>query len=102
MTSPDSPITEFMTHDHVELDDLLTQAANGNAESYRIFRERLLRHIRMEERILLPMAESKRGEALPQAARLRADHGALAALMMLPPHPGTVHAVRTILKGHNP
>jgi hypothetical protein len=57
----------------------------------------------IEERLLLPMAERKRGgESLPLAARLRVDHGALAALMTLPPTHGTFRAVNAVLKAHNP
>ena len=49
------------------------------------------------------MAERKRGsEPLPLAARLRLDHGALAALMTLPPTHGTFQAVSAVLKAHNP
>ena len=71
-------------------------------EAYQRFRERLLRHIRIEERILLPMAERKRGAALSLAARLRLDHGALAALLMLPPVDPAFRAIRAVLDAHNP
>src|SRR6516162_5453828 len=80
------PIGEFMVSEHALLDTLLAQAVRGSVEAYQGFRQRLLRHIRIEERLLLPTAEQKRsGEPLPLAARLRLDHGVLAALMMLPP-----------------
>jgi hypothetical protein len=37
----------------------------------------------MEEKVLLPFAQKKRGgEPLPIAAKLRLDHGALAALLV--------------------
>jgi len=65
----------------------------------------------MEERILLPAAQRLRGgERLPIAARLRLDHGALAALLVpsatpvpevaMAPHndgPGIVEATRRAL-----
>ncbi len=96
----------FMAAEHAHLDELLRNAAGeGRAidrEAYQRFRERLLRHIRIEERILLPMAERKRGEALPLAARLRLDHGALAALLMLPPVDHAFRAIRAVLDAHNP
>jgi hypothetical protein len=92
-----------MVFEHASLDALLAKAARGSVEAYREFRQRLLRHIRIEERLLLPMAEQKRGgEPLPLAPRLRLDHGALAALMMLPPNRGTFRAVSAVLKVHNP
>jgi hemerythrin HHE cation binding domain-containing protein len=97
----------FMKSEHERLDQLLAQAAErGGAVdggAYEGFRERLLRHIRIEERILLPMAQHKRGgEPLAIAPRLRLDHGALAALLMLPPVDYTFHAIRAVLDAHNP
>jgi hypothetical protein len=48
------------------------------------------------------MAERKQGAALPLAARLRLDHGALAALLMLPPVGHAFRAIRAVLDAHNP
>jgi hypothetical protein len=49
------------------------------------------------------MAQRKRnGAALPSAARLRLDHGVLAALLMLAPNNRTFRAIRTVLDEHNP
>jgi hypothetical protein len=97
------PIAELMASEHASLDRLLAEAVRGSVEAYREFRQRLLRHIRIEERLLLPMAERKRGsEPLTLAARLRLDHGALAALMMVPPTSGTFRTVSAVLKAHNP
>ena len=59
-------IGEFMTSEHASLDALLLEAARGSVEASREFRQQLLRHIKIEERLLLPMAEQKRGgEPLP-------------------------------------
>lgn len=100
-------LAEFMIAEHVRLDQLLDQAARPDGAidrgAYERFRNGLLRHIRIEEKILLPVAEQKRGgEALPIAAQLRLDHGALAALMMLPPVAHTFRAIRAVLDAHNP
>jgi hypothetical protein len=96
----------LMATEHAELDELLAKAAGkGGAvdpEAYQHFRERLLKHIRIEERILIPMAERKRGEAISIAGRLRLDHGALAALLMLPPADRAFRAIRAVLAAHNP
>src|SRR5690242_21704233 len=97
----------FMEAEHRLLDQLLTHAAGrgstADQAAYETFRERLLRHIRIEERILLPMAQHKRrGEPLAIAPRLRLDHGALAAVLMLPPTAQTLHALRAVLEAHNP
>src|SRR5678810_41241 len=54
--------------------------------AYTQFRAGLLRHIGMEEKILLPAAQRQRGgEPLPIASKLRLDHGAIASLLMPPP-----------------
>jgi len=92
--------------EHAQLDQLLAKAAGEGAaidpEAYQRFREQLLRHIRIEERILLQMAQRKRGEGLSVAGRLRLDHSALAALLMLPPADHAFRAIRAVLDAHNP
>ena len=98
---------EFMGAEHARVDELLSKAARGRGairtQTYQRLRELLLRHIRIEERILLPMAMRKRGDQpLPIAARLRLDHGALAALLMLPPVDYVFRAIRAVLDAHNP
>jgi Hemerythrin HHE cation binding domain len=100
-------IFRSMRAEHVKLDDLLSQASDhygaiGQA-AYQRFREGLLRHIKIEEKILIPMCARRRGgDSLPIASRLRLDHGALAALMMLPPAAPTYRAIRALLRAHNP
>lgn len=105
--SPQGALRELLLAQHGQLDELLMRAAGARDQlrndTYNRFREALLSHIRVEEKILLPMAQRKRdGVPLPLAARLRLDHGALAALLMLPPTPQTFHALRTILDVHDP
>jgi hypothetical protein len=56
----------------------------------------------MEEKILLPAAQRARGgKPLAAAARLRLDHGALAALLVPSPTAAIGNAIRTILERHN-
>lgn len=100
-------IYRFLTEDHARLDALLQRAvANPTAidlSAYAEFRAGLLKHIGMEEKILLPAAQRIRGgDPLPVAAKLRLDHGALAALLVPTPTPAIVAAIRTILEAHNP
>lgn len=99
-------IYAFMAAEHAQLDELLGKAGGESgairSEAYQRFREWLLRHIRIEEKILLPMAERKRGAPLSLAPRLRLDHGALAALLMLPPVDHAFRAIRAVLDAHNP
>jgi hypothetical protein len=101
------PIETFLTADHARLDALLRSAerADGSvdAEVYADFRQGLLRHIAMEEKILLPYARSKRGgEPVPMAATLRRDHGEIAALLVPSPTPALCAQLRAVLARHNP
>jgi len=94
-------ISRFLADDHARLDALLARAAHDAA--YAEFRKGLLRHIGMEEKVLLPAAQRARGgEPLPAAARLRLDHGALAALLVPTPTPAILRAIHGILALHNP
>ncbi|MBM2805069.1 MAG: uncharacterized protein HW419_2962 [Deltaproteobacteria bacterium] len=100
-------IFRFLADDHARLDALLQRAgANPTAidlSAYGEFRAGLLKHIGMEEKILLPAAQKRRGgEPLAVAAKLRLDHGALAALLVPTPTQAIVAAIRTILAAHNP
>jgi hypothetical protein len=71
--------------------------------AYEQFRAGLLRHIGMEEKVLLPDARRRRnGEPLPIAKQLRADHAALASLLVPTPTHEIVAAIRDVLEDHNP
>lgn len=100
------PLHRLLADDHVRLEGLLRQAAADperiGAPAYAMFRAGLLKHIAMEEKILIPAAHRARGgEPLPIAAKLRLDHGALAALLVPPPTPRIIAALRAILGDHN-
>jgi hypothetical protein len=100
------PIEQFMTEDHVSIDRLLacSEQSDGSidAEHYEQFRGGLLRHIAMEEKVLLPYARSRRGgEPLAMAAALRADHGGIAKLLTSRPSPALLSEVRALLGRHN-
>jgi hypothetical protein len=97
-------ISRYLEEDHARIDGALQRATGSRDEiepkAYAEFREALLRHIGMEEKILLPAARAARG-GKPQAERLHLDHGALAALLVPTPTTAIVEAIRTILRGHN-
>lgn len=100
-------IHQYLAEDHRRLEELLRRTTETNGlidpQAYWEFRGGLLRHIAMEEKILLPAAQAARGGGpLPAAAKLRLDHGALAALLVLTPSPSIVSAIRSILAAHNP
>jgi hypothetical protein len=99
-------INHYLAGDHQRLDALLERAIsdpeNIDAAAYAQFRSGLLKHIGMEEKVLLPAAQKLRGgEPLPVAPRLRLDHGALAALLVPSPTAPVIAAIRAILKAHN-
>lgn len=99
-------ITGFLMEDHRRLDILLQSAAADSGlmdeSAYQQFRAGLLRHIGMEEKILLPAIQRSRGGApFAVAAKLRLDHGAIAALLMPTPTAAIIAMVRGILGGHN-
>jgi hypothetical protein len=99
-------LTEFLVEDHRRLDGLLhtavAQSGKVDDRAYIQFRAGLLRHIGLEEKILLPAAQRLRGgDPLPIAAKLRLDHGALASLLMPTPTAAILSAIQGILVDHN-
>jgi len=100
-------VYRYLAEDHRRLEQLLDRATRDlsriDAAAFLEFRGGLLRHISMEEKILLPAARAALGGTpLPLAAALRLDHGALAALLVLTPTAIIITAIRTILAAHNP
>jgi hypothetical protein len=104
--APVGAIERFMVEDHARLDRLLAAATAVDPideTAYARFRHDLLRHIAMEEKVLLPYAREKRGgTALPVAPALRADHGAIAKLLVRSPTMVIVDELREALARHNP
>jgi hypothetical protein len=102
---PVGPIERFMVEDHVRVDRLLDAATRDgriDEATYAKFRHDLLRHIAMEEKVLLPYARvQRRGAPLPLAVQLRADHGAIAKLLVRSPTPQIVDELRELLARHN-
>jgi iron-sulfur cluster repair protein YtfE (RIC family) len=81
---------KYLADDHDRLDALLQRAAQTpgaiDMKSYAAFRKGLLRHISMEEKIVLPaIARLQGGRQASVADRLRLDHGAIVALLVPPP-----------------
>ncbi len=96
----------ILADDHRRLEALLEQTrCEIGTELFTVFddfRRGLLRHISIEEKVLLPAVQRMRGgSALPIADRLRLDHGAIAALLVPPPSRLTVTALFAILEKHN-
>ena len=89
------PIEKYMTEDHEALERL------RRAGRLWEFRGGLLRHIGLEEKILLPDARRRNGEPLREAARLREDHAMLATLLVPPASERILQAIETILVPHD-
>jgi hypothetical protein len=100
------PISQFLADDHARLEALLARAVAQpgavDLDAFGVFREGLLRHIAVEEKILLPAARlAFGGEPLPQARRLRVEHGAIAALLVPTPTHDIARELRKILGPHD-
>ena len=101
------PLFKYLSDDHERLDALLVKAVDNpeavNMKAYTEFRQGLLRHIGIEEKIVLPaIGRLQDGKQAEVSARLRLDHGALVALLVPPPTPAIVETIRSILSAHNP
>jgi len=99
-------LTRYLADDHDRLDRLLRRALRTpgpvDPEPYAEFRSGLLRHIAMEEKVMLPaVARMQGGRQADVAARLRLDHGALVALLVPPPTPSLIATMLSILSTHN-
>src|SRR5690349_21665021 len=98
-------ISRMMADDHRRLEDLLERAAAADpvdAVLYEQFRSGLLRHIGMEEKVLLPAVRRARGgEPLPLARQLRLDHGAIAAMLVPAPTQLGIARLRALLDIHD-
>jgi hypothetical protein len=98
------PLHDFLAADHDRLDALLAASDAGGSvrlEPFVEFRSGILRHIAIEEKRLIPAAAAARGGALPIAPRLKADHGAITALLVPTPTPEILERLRSILVPHN-
>ena len=96
----------FFSSDHSRLDGLLRRsiADPGRVDlaPFGEFRAGILRHIGMEEKYLFVIAKAARGgRPLDLAARLRVDHGAIAALLVPTPTPAIVDDLLSVLVPHN-
>lgn len=103
--STSGPISQLFTEDHRRLDDLLQRSlrSDGSIDSavYAEFRAGLLRHIGMEEKVLFPAAKERLGRPIDAARQLRADHAALAALLVPPPTAEILRTIAEVLEPHN-
>ena len=99
-------LSRFFADDHRRLEAIFDRATAApdriDPELFEEFRAGLLRHIGMEEKVLLPAVQRARGGTpLPVARQLRLDHGAIAALLVPTPPPVVVRRLRAMLAVHD-
>ncbi len=100
------PLHRFFAADHGRLDALLRRSVRDSGRvdlaPFGEFRAGILRHIGMEEKYLFVIAKAARGgRPLELAARLRVDHGAIAALLVPTPTRAIVQDLLSVLVPHN-
>lgn len=95
-------ITELLVADHERIAGLLARAREGDLAAYEALRGALLRHIGLEEKILLPALAARGVDAGALGAQLRVDHGALAAMFVPSPSPELLARIAELLSVHDP
>lgn len=97
-------VTAYLIEDHDRLQALLEQACAGatlDREAFALFRAGLLRHIAIEEKLLMPAARSARGgEPLLRAHELKVDHAAISSLLVPTPDVALCAELTSILTPH--
>lgn len=95
----------WLARDHAEIDALLRAAVEAepfDADAYAEFRERLLRHIGIEERLLFPAVKRTNPDQLPaEVGTLRTEHAALSTLLVPTPDRALAQEIASLLVGHN-
>jgi hypothetical protein len=98
-------VTDYLTEDHRRLEGLLERArlVDGfDEDAYGRFRAGLLRHIAIEEKLLLPAVKVARGGlAVARAKSLRAAHARIAALLAPAPTRARVAELCALLAIHD-
>jgi hypothetical protein len=98
-------IADFLAKDHDRLDALFARAradaSRVDLEPYEAFRRGLLKHVGMEELILIAAARRLSPEAVTLAARARLDHAALTSLLIPTPTSEILAVIRAVLEPHN-
>lgn len=109
----DAQLTTALEEDHARLDALLREATRGALEdrwrdslapdmvAYAAFREGLLRHIAIEEKLLFPAVKHAPGHPLPATQSLRVEHAAIGALLVPTPDLALCRELHQLLTAHD-
>lgn len=98
-------LIDYLVSDHARLHGLLDRAMTlpqSDLEAYASFRGGLLRHIKLEEKLLFPAVRAARGGvALDRAHELRIDHAALTSLLVPTPDLELCREISSLLQAHD-
>ena len=84
------------------LDKAIEQPGEIKMEYYHQFRSGLLRHIKMEEKVLFPAVKKVNPAVMVKLTpRYRLEHGALTALMVPPPTLSVIKVIMYVLEKHD-
>ncbi len=100
-----SRLIEQLTRDHVAiprmLDRCLLPSGAVDLRRFDEFRRFALRHVMIEERVLMPLLERRLGRAPAFQNAMRKDHEAIAALCVPTPDPEWIGDLRELMTYHN-
>jgi hypothetical protein len=103
-SDPKSALRDWLVRDHDEIDALLRKARapeGFDLEAFGRFRERLLRHIFVEEKLLLSAIQrTNEGQLPPIVGELQIDHAALASLLVPTPDYVLAEEIAGLLERH--
>ena len=98
-------ITGYLFEDHVRLHLLFERATRGwliDMKCFAEFRAGLLRHIAIEEKLLLRAARDARGGVpIERAHQVRIQHGAISSLLVPTPDHALCDELASLLADHN-
>lgn len=98
-------VVTYLVADHARLHALLDRAMvtpEFDPEAFAEFRHGLLRHIAIEEKLLLPaVREARGGTPLDRAHELRIDHAALTSLLVPTPDLALGREILALLAEHD-
>ncbi|MCC6558733.1 MAG: hemerythrin domain-containing protein [Polyangiaceae bacterium] len=105
MVSVRKRVTDYLIEDHLRLHRLIERAAGAGRFDEAAFvelRGGLLRHIAIEEKLLLPAARRARGGVpIDRARDLRIDHAALTSLLVPTPDAPLCGELLSLLSCHD-
>ncbi|MCZ7557363.1 MAG: hemerythrin domain-containing protein [Bacteroidia bacterium] len=101
----DSGASNILAAQHRRIEQLFLDASadpgSVNVPIYDEFRKTLLRHIAIEENIVLPLLRKHLRGGFPMELQLRMEHDALAALCVLPPTIEVLFSLHALLIRHD-